>query len=55
MTYVVNRSDGTLVANVPDNVVDSTSTSISLVGRNFSGYGETIAENFVQMLENFQT
>ncbi len=53
MTYVVNRSDGTLVANVPDNVVDTTSTSITLVGRNFSGYGEIIAENFVQMLENF--
>lgn len=53
MTYVVNRSDGTLVANVPDNVVDTTSTSITLVGRNFSGYGEIIAEDFVVMLENF--
>ena len=53
MTYVVNRTDGTLVANVPDNVVDTTSTSITLVGRNFSGYGEIIAEDLVQMLENF--
>lgn len=53
MTYVVNRTDGTLVANVPDNVADSTSTSITIVGRNFSGYGEIIAEDLVHMLEHF--
>ena len=31
----------------------NTSTDLSLVGRNVSGYGEYIAENFVNLMENF--
>lgn len=39
--------------NVEDNTQNSTSTSLSLVGKYWIGYGETIAQNSVKMLENF--
>jgi len=31
----------------------NTDTNVSLVGQNFTGYGDEIATNFLQMLENF--
>jgi hypothetical protein len=39
--------------NVDDNTQNSTATSLSLVGKYWVGYGETIAQNSVKMLENF--
>ena len=52
MAYDINKSDGTLLVSVADGTLDST-TSIKLVGKNYVGYGEQIAENFVHMLEHF--
>jgi len=31
----------------------NTSSSVTLVGKNYAGYGEFLDENFIQMLENF--
>ena len=53
MSYVVNKTNGNIVAVVEDGTVDTISTSISLVGKGTSNYGEYIAENSVKMLENF--
>jgi hypothetical protein len=53
MTYNVTKSDGTVVATVQDTKVDTTSTSLALLGKNYRGYGTFIAENFVGLLENF--
>jgi hypothetical protein len=53
MAYEVNKSDGKVLVNLVDGEVDNTSTSINLLGKNYLGYGELIAENFVHMLENF--
>lgn len=52
MPYPVNRTDGTLVANIQDYTRD-TSTSLTLLGRGAVDYGEAIAENFIHLLENF--
>ena len=53
MAYTVDYSDGTKTAiTVNDGTID-TSTSLSLVGKNYYGYGEVIAENFLHLLENF--
>ena len=52
MAYDINKSDGTLLVSVADGTLDST-TSIKLVGKNYVGYGEQIAEDFVHMLEHF--
>jgi len=53
MSYLVNLPDGTLLTTVLDGTIDTTSSSITLVGRNYSGYGEIIAENLVALLVNF--
>lgn len=52
MAYIINKSDGTALVTVEDGVLD-TSTSISLLGRNYTGYGEIQNENFIFLLENF--
>ena len=53
MAYQVNKTDGTIVATVADGQVDQLSTDLTLIGKNYSGYGEAINENFVKLLENF--
>lgn len=52
MAYTINRSDGTQLVVLDDGTID-TSTSLTLVGRNYIGYGEVQNENFVYLLENF--
>ena len=53
MSYNLNKTDGTLLTELVDGVLDTNTTDISLVGRDYSGYGEFINENFIRMLENF--
>jgi len=52
MAYIINRYSGAELTSLADATVD-TSTSISLVGRNYIGYGELQNENFLYLLENF--
>lgn len=52
MAYDVTKTDGTRLTIVADRTIDTTSP-IRLVGKNYSGYGEIMAENLVQMLEHF--
>lgn len=52
MAYIINRFDGTQLTIVDDGVLDN-STPLSLVGRNYTGYGEAQNENFIFLLENF--
>jgi len=51
MAYTINKTDGTVVATIQDGTTDNT-TSLLLIGRNYQGYGEIIAENLVKLLEN---
>lgn len=53
MPYPINRTDGTLLVTLQDYTKDSESTSLNLLGRGAVDYGESVAENFVHMLENF--
>lgn len=53
MAYNVNLSNGDLLTIVEDGTADISSTSVALIGKNFSGYGEYINENFVHLAENF--
>ena len=52
MAYTVNKTDGTVFASVADGAIDSTS-SLTLIGRNTTNYGEYLAENTIKQLENF--
>lgn len=53
MAYQINKTSGALLVNLADGQIDTTSTDVTLVGRGYSGFGESINENFVKMLENF--
>jgi len=53
MSYQINKTDGTLLIDLIDGQLDTNSTNLTLVGRNYSGYGEYFNENFVKLLENF--
>jgi len=52
MAYILNKTNGSIVATVQDATVDTT-TDLSFVGRNYAGYGEIQNENFLKLLENF--
>ena len=52
MAYTITNTDGSTLVTVPDTEVN-TDYGITLVGRNYSGYGVFINDNFVTLLENF--
>jgi hypothetical protein len=51
MSYTINLTDGTIFAVVADGTVN-TDSSMTLVGKNYAGYGEFLDENFIHLLEN---
>ena len=53
MTYKINKTDGNLLTEIPDGEFDTSATSLTLIGKNVTSFGEAINENFVKMLENF--
>jgi hypothetical protein len=53
MSYQLNKTDGTILTELIDGQIDRNSTNLVLVGRNFTGFGEFINENFIRLLENF--
>ncbi len=53
MAYKLNKTDGSLLVDLIDGTIDVNSTSLTLVGRNYTGYGEAFNENFIKLLENF--
>jgi hypothetical protein len=52
MAYNITLTDGTTFATIADGTVN-TASSVTLVGKNYAGYGQFLDENFIQMLENF--
>ena len=53
MSYKINKTNGDLLIELTDGVIDTVSTDITLVGRNYKGFGEAFNENFVKIIENF--
>jgi hypothetical protein len=53
MSYNVNYSDNTKSPLIVDDNSVNSQTSVNLVGRKYSRYGEAISENFLHLLENF--
>ena len=51
MAYTINLTDGTIFATVADGTIN-TASSMTLVGKNYAGYGEFLDENFIHALEN---
>lgn len=53
MTYKINKTDGSLLVEVIDNEINTSAADIALIGKNVTGFGEYINENFIKLLENF--
>jgi len=53
MSYIIYKPDGSILTILPDNKIDDTTSSLSLVGRNLDSYGQSINNNFVKLMANF--
>jgi hypothetical protein len=53
MTYRINKTDGNQLVDIPDGTFDTSSTSLTLIGKNVTSFGEAVNENLVKLLENF--
>ena len=53
MSYKLNKTDGSLLVELQDGAIDTTSSDLTLVGRNYKGFGEFLNENYIKLLENF--
>jgi hypothetical protein len=55
MAYTINLTNGTeiVAGGLSDGSVDTSATSLTLIGKNYAGYGEILNENLVHLLENF--
>jgi len=51
MAYTINLTDGTIFATIPDGTIN-TSSSMTLIGKNYAGYGQFLDDNFIHLLEN---
>jgi hypothetical protein len=52
MAYILNKTNGSILATVQDSAIDTT-TDLTFLGKNYAGYGELQNENFLKLLENF--
>jgi hypothetical protein len=51
MSYTINLTDGSIFATIADGTIN-TSSSMTLVGKNYAGYGQFLDDNFMRLLEN---
>jgi hypothetical protein len=51
MAYTINLTDGTVFAVIADGTIN-TSSSMTLIGKNYAGYGDFLDENFIHLMEN---
>jgi C1q domain len=53
MTFYINYTNGANLTAISDGTINTTSTSLTLIGKNFPTYGQLLNQNLVSMLENF--
>ena len=52
MAYIITKTNGDALVTVPDTEAN-TDYGVTFVGRNYSGYGIFLNDNFVALMENF--
>lgn len=52
MAYTINLTNGTILTTIADGTVNSTACSLTLVGKNYAGYGTFLNTDLVHILEN---
>ena len=53
MSYTIIKTDGTTLGTILDGTINTSFTSLTLIGRNYANYGQLIANDLVALLENF--
>jgi hypothetical protein len=53
MAYTINKTNGDILATVPDQTVNQVSSSLTLIGKNYNAYGTYYNDNLIGLLENF--
>lgn len=53
MSYNLNKTDGSLLVELVDGRLDTSTTNLALIGKNYQGFGEFLNENFIKLLESF--
>lgn len=53
MVYNLTKYNGSPLATVQDSSIDTTSTSIALIGRNTVNFGLPLNENFIALMQHF--
>ena len=51
MAYTINLTNGTIFATIADGTIN-TSSSMTLIGKNYAGYGQFLDDNFIHLLES---
>jgi len=51
MAYTINLTNGTIFATIADGTIN-TASSMTLIGKNYAGYGQFLDDNFIRLLEN---
>jgi hypothetical protein len=51
MSYTINLTNGNIYATIPDGTIN-TSSSMTLIGKNYAGYGQFLDDNFIHLLES---
>ena len=55
MAYTLNKTNGDLLTVLADGTTDTSTTNLTLVGKNATSYGEAINENFIKIMESFSS
>ena len=53
MAYTVSNTDGSRTITVADGTLDTTTYSVTLIGKNVTNYGDVFVKNSIRHLENF--
>ncbi len=53
MSYTIIKTNGTTLGTILDGTINTSFTSLTLIGRNYANYGEIIANDLVALVENF--
>ena len=51
MAYTINLTNGTIFATIADGTIN-TASSMTLIGKNYAGYGQFLDDNFIHLLES---
>jgi len=53
MSYTILNNDGSTLAIISDSTIDNETTSLTLIGKNWIGYGQYWNQNLIYLLGNF--